>query len=458
MNMSFQKMSITGILFFYLCFVIFSFASFVSADTSNIAKIAFTTPEQTIKPNEVSKEITIQIQDSSGNKVVALETIRFSAFQSTSATGVFVSCTTPTNPPTDYLSKSSSNKNICYKDPTEGVYTLTAKTSNTATPLEVTQKITISSSASSATSTNTGTSSDQTETATTTTSTSTSQTTTDTSNSNNLVYSSYASLSTSNPIRLNVEVGRERVTFLHSPIEFKAKAIDKTTGNEVYDVHDYWSFGDGTSAEGSTVLHTYVFPGDYTVVLNSSARSDDAVDMTKVRVVEPHVTVAYADKYIEISNQLNEPVNIGGWKFKGEYSGYTLPRDTILSERGTVKVPLSALGRVAGNAQISLFYPDGVSVAELSRNGDEKEKQVVVLRAQLGQLQTELANIYATNEPQQDIGDETQGTSRLISSGDVASSSRKPVGARESLAGPLEAEATKGIVTKVLEFFTGIFK
>ena len=405
-------------LFFYLIFL-FCLANVVFADTSNISKIAFTTGEQTIKPNEVSKEITIQIQDSYGNKVVALETIRFDAFQSTSPTGAFVSCTTPTNPPTDYISKNNSNKNICYKDSTEGVYTITARTNNTVSPLVASQKITISSlTVPTGGTSDSGNSTTTASSTATTTATTTSQTSDTTSSGGWYVYSSSAPLSTYDPVSLNVDAGRERIAFLHSPIEFKSRAVDKNSGKDVFGARYVWSFGDGTSAEGSVVSHTYAFPGDYVVVLNSSSGIDDAVDLTNIKVIEPKVSLISTDSYLEISNEKDLDVNIGGWKIKGDSKEYVIPRDTIISSKNNIKIPRQILGEIISSKNISLLYPDQVVSSQIASIGEvEKQKQIakefntklLALKTKLDQIDLDSRNVtYLGFAEQKDSGISTK--------------------------------------------------
>ena len=440
------------VLFFAL---MFSINNICQADTSNIGKLAFITNPQTIAPNEISKEITLQIQDSSGNKVVALETIRFDSFQSTSPTGTFVSCTTPTNPPTDYISKNGSNKNICYRDSAEGTFTITAKTNNTVNPLVATQQIIITSNTSSSGTSSTATSSDSTATSTATTTSSTSDTQ---SGSSYYVYSSSASLSTYEPISLNVEAGRERLAFLHTPLEFKSTAIDKKSGKDVYGARYTWTFGDGTSAEGSEVKHIYAFPGEYNVVLNSYSGNEEAVDVTKVRVVPAEVKIYYTDSYIEFVNEGSSDLNIGGWKIKGSDREYYIPEDTIISLGGSIKIPISVIGSIGGEGKLSVMYPDNQFALDLTRGLDEnKQKQISEISQKLIALQNELDLAYAKENSQAEYVD--VNTSHLISESDV----KKPdltsdKNEEESMAGPLVSQASQDVLSKIVEFFATMFK
>jgi hypothetical protein len=392
--------------------------------------------------------------------VTAPETIRFDAFQTTSPTGTFVSCTTPTNPPTDYMSKNSSNKNICYKDSTEGVYTITAKTNNTVNSLIATQAITITSSTppssggGSSTSTATSTGSTATSTATSTSSTSNG------SGSSYYVYSGSVSLSTYEPLNLSVEAGRERLAYLHTPIEFKSYAKDRATGKSVSGARFYWTFGDGASAEGSVVNHSYLFPGEYNVVLNSSSGEDDAVDITKVKVVIPQAKINYADSYVEFVNENSLDLNIGEWKIRGNDKEYIIPKDTIISALGSLKIPASILGAVFGSEKLSVVYPDNQLAFETSRiSSVEKQKQITEISQRLALLQDELYLAYANEN---NVSPYMNGeSSRLIGEGGVKKVEGETLAGGDtnnSVASPISSPVSQSVLSKIVDFFATMFR
>jgi hypothetical protein len=445
------------ILFVLFLGVVFSFTNIALADTSNIAKLVFITEPQTIAPNEVSKNLTLQIQDALGNKVPAPETIRFDVFQTTSPTGAsaFVSCTTPTKSPTNYLSTGDYNKSICYKDSTEGVYTITAKTNNTINSLVATQEIKITSVVIPPDPPSEGTT-----TLPVATSTATSSTPSNNSGGSCYVYSSSVSLSTYEPLNLNVEAGRERLGFLHTPLEFKAYSQDKKTGKSISGARYYWTFGDGSSAEGNVVSHTYLFAGTYNVVLNSSSGEEDAVDITKVKIIEPKVKMVYTDFYVEFINENSTDLNIGGWKIKGNDREYLLPRDTIISANGNMKIPFSMLGSVSESDKLGVVYPDNQLAFETSKVlGEEKQKQITEISQKLAMLQEELNLTYAgENNLTQFTGIED---GRLISENDV---NKSEGGKGESeisntdLANSLSSGASASVLSKIVDFFAGMFR
>ena len=357
------------------------------------------------------------------------------------------------------MSKNSSNKNICYKDSTEGVYTITAKTNNTVNSLIATQTITITSStpppsgggASTSTATSTGSTATSTATSTSTT------TSTNGSGSSYYVYSGTVSLSTYEPLNLSVEAGRERLVYLHAPIEFKSYAKDRATGKSISGARFYWTFGDGTSAEGAVVKHNYLFPGEYNVVLNSSSGEDDAVDITKVKVIVPQVKMTYADSYVEFVNENSLDLNIGEWKIIGNDKEYLIPKDTIVSAFGNLKIPASILGAVFGSEKLSVVYPDNQLAFESSRiSSIEKQKQITEISQRLALLQDELYLAYANEgDNSQFTGDQS---SRLIGEGDVKKVEGETLAGGDtnnSVASPISSPVSQSVLSKIVDFFAG---
>lgn len=52
-----------------------------------------------------------------------------------------------------------------------------------------------------------------------------------------------------------------------------------------------WAFGDGATSEGSSVLHTFYYPGEYTAVLDASSGYYAASDRVKIFAVTPILAI-----------------------------------------------------------------------------------------------------------------------------------------------------------------------
>ncbi len=176
-----------------------------------------------------------------------------------------------------------------------------------------------------------------------TTTSTTSTTTTSISNSGSIeVLSAHSSTKivtyvVENPA-LKADAGRHRITTTDVPIEFEA-GISGLAGNVSYD----WSFGDGTTGSGKIVNHSYMFGGDYVVVLNIYNGVDRAVSRTEVKVVSPNVkivsTINGPRGYVELQNNGQYEINIQNWKLRSGNNELTFPRDTLVKAGSSVKFP-----------------------------------------------------------------------------------------------------------------------
>src|SRR3989344_4359747 len=101
-------------------------------------QIVFATAEEFIEPNATSSALIIETRDEFGNATKTLETIHLE-FISTSATGDFLGSTGA--PAQKFISTGTTKKTFFYKDPTEGLFTLTVNASSSVESWTVSQSI-----------------------------------------------------------------------------------------------------------------------------------------------------------------------------------------------------------------------------------------------------------------------------------------------------------------------------
>ena len=105
----------------FLLAVTFSLSVFSTAYADNVARFSFVTKPQTILPNTLSKEITIQSQNSSGLVEPMSETVDLT-FTSSSPTGLFLGSTG--KPVSKTMSKNTANRTFYYKDSSIGNFVI----------------------------------------------------------------------------------------------------------------------------------------------------------------------------------------------------------------------------------------------------------------------------------------------------------------------------------------------
>ncbi len=150
-----------------------------------------------------------------------------------------------------------------------------------------------------------------------------------------------ASLSYDSP-ELEVSAGRPRLGFVGVPLSFEARAKpakDIAPGRAIFST---WSMGDGTQISGQFVSYAYDFPGEYVVILNSESSGTSAVSRTRVKIIEPKVTIGYVGSgYVEVLNNGVYELNLGGWMLETAGGRFVIPRDTIVMPHSSVKLPAS---------------------------------------------------------------------------------------------------------------------
>lgn len=394
----------------------------VRASTDSIFGLFFTTDVRQISAGQISEAITIQSQNSTGAPEKVDETNDIT-FVSSSNTGEFLGSTG--NPVTTTMSKNTSSRTFYYRDSTEGEHTLTVtiKGRDTGKEFTTSQKIFIGDNYNTDENVNQNEDTDQSD--------DEEDVSIQSSSDNSSTHSSQSVLSTyKKKVKLSLDAGRKRTVTVNTPIDFVAYS-NKDSGS--LENKYIWSFGDGSSISGKEATHTYMFPGDYIVVLNAFDRENDgpdnAVARTEVKVVVPEVVLLSAKSgskgYVDIKNNSKNEINIGGWILNDGENNMVLARDTILKGKMNIRVPIS-FKKYSEN--ISLYYPNTEIFSTISYdnidNGladSEKEKVIVEMIKQIEELKSkvslEQSSVSNTNEDvvqKQDKGQSNETSTVLI--------------------------------------------
>ena len=228
------------------------------------------------------------------------------------------------------------------------------------------------------------------------------------SSDNNSAHTNETKLSDYKTETFKIGAGRERLATVRTPVLFTASQNKIGKKKNIFT----WSFGDGTSAVGDKIYHTYQFSGHYNVVLNGSIDSEeDAVARTVVLVTEPKVRIATLDLiagYVEISNDSDKEQNLNSWILRAGKKSYVIPVDTILSPKTSIKIPLQAIDLFDPEIkEIVLAYPDGGVVSVTSLSAGNNQRKVTELKKELVKVRRQIA-MMSVNSELQDI-DLSQG-------------------------------------------------
>ena len=154
------------------------------------------------------------------------------------------------------------------------------------------------------------------------------------------------------------DAGGDRTVIVGADTEFNGRAYDRND-QDLDHVRFMWNFGDGSTAEGASVLHHYDYPGTYAVVL-SIAQNKTAVAAQFVVNAEP-AQLTYTtnpDGSISIGNSAGHQLDLSGWVVRSFARNFILPEHSVLLKNATLRIPQQTLGFYSG-PDTELDYPNG---------------------------------------------------------------------------------------------------
>lgn len=335
-----------------------------SVASAEVAAFVFTTSAQSIGVNTSSEVITAEAQDASG--LAASGSTICMQLTSSSGSGTFSTNTSWSEPVSTLLLTLSSNqarRNFYYRNSAAGTNTLTLKAAprpggSTCTQWSPENGVSWSASHSIVVGMAPGTTAD---TATQASSTSQSATQAHTATQSSTV-SSY--VPPPEPV-LYADAGTDRTVIVGADTEFRGRAYNKAK-ETITTARLHWNFGDGTTKEGSSVMHHFDYPGTYAVVLSVAQHLDSASDKIVVRA-EPAQLGFYvhADGSVTIENNAGRDLDLSRWVVSAFMRDFLLPAGTEILAGSSVRISPQTLGFFAG-LESTLKYPNGV--AALSAN------------------------------------------------------------------------------------------
>jgi PKD repeat protein len=139
-----------------------------------------------------------------------------------------------------------------------------------------------------------------------------------------------------------------------------------------------WNFGDGATAEGQRVQHTYPYPGSYVVELQIAYNYSDALTRLTVTTTQPAVTLTEeADGSLTIFNKSSDDLDVGGWALTDGAHTFMIPADTMVLAGGGVRFAPGVTG-VEGSLSAALLYSNGARAAGASPSMDSPLRGVQV--------------------------------------------------------------------------------
>ena len=203
----------------------------------------------------------------------------------------------------------------------------------------------------------------------------------------------------SQPAKVSVGAGRDRVGVVGSPLEFRAETDQSYSRQNIFS----WNFGDGTQGGGAVLNHVYEYPGEYVVVLKASLSGSEAVSRVNVKIVDPQLAITnVSSDRIEVTNNSSYEINLFGRALLSGGETFVFLQDTIIKSGQSISFPQKATGlNPAGTYDASLIVVgDNMGGTELRNKIEEqKAEKITQIQSQITSLQQKIAQIYAYPTP-----------------------------------------------------------
>jgi hypothetical protein len=160
-------------------------------------------------------------------------------------------------------------------------------------------------------------------------------------------------------VQIFADGGSDRTVIVGADTEFYGRAYNRDK-EELEHVRFTWNFGDGSTAEGMTVLHHFDYPDRYAVVLNIAELRSAASDVIVVEAEPAQLSFEVkVDGSVAIENGAGRDLDLSYWVVRSFGREFILPDHSLILKDATMHILQKTLGFPAG-LQTELAYPNGV--------------------------------------------------------------------------------------------------
>lgn len=190
---------------------------------------------------------------------------------------------------------------------------------------------------------------------------------TSTGNGNNTSNNNGNSVSVDITKRIQAHIISERVIVAGGVADFKGSASGFKS-EPLSGARYMWNFGDGATREGEHILHTYSFPGVYTVMLSVAYEEYSATDRTSVEATAAQVRLSSLSQdtatAIVVLNDGPVDLDVSLWELHVRSDVFRIPAHSFVRahERGTFSSEVTLLYPATGDT-IILRFPNGKEAA-----------------------------------------------------------------------------------------------
>lgn len=311
---------------------------------AEVANLVFTNEQRTVAPGEISQELTLQMQDLSGNPVAPGETVDLE-FSSTSQSGEFLNSSG--NAASTTWNSNWQNRIFYYRDSVVGTHTLTIKAigRTSSGSWTATQQIIVS----------VGNQGQQEQ------------------NQQEEPNSEGADQWVMDNKSISVDAGGDRTVVAGARYLFEGVAYG-LKGEPLTSASFLWNFGNGSVEHGDKVFYTYHFPGKYSAVFSASTANYSDSDSIVVTVLPSPIFITELKPgeggWIELFNDSEYELDVSGWGVSNGRFAFYFPGGSKILPGSYLALSADVLGLTfaqTGGAQ--LLYPGGKEIDNFAYSG-----------------------------------------------------------------------------------------
>jgi hypothetical protein len=165
--------------------------------------------------------------------------------------------------------------------------------------------------------------------------------------------------------KIRVYGGKDKTVLIGAMVDFEA-LVESGGGEPIDGARVLWNFGDGTTAEGQKVTHTFLYPGVYTISTDVAFGQYSALDRLIVTALETPIVVSeikpsFGDEggFVEIFNNSSRTIDISRFGVAFGEQSFFFPQNSFVSPRSYVIITDDVVGfSIPEAGQLSIFYPN----------------------------------------------------------------------------------------------------
>ncbi len=174
----------------------------------------------------------------------------------------------------------------------------------------------------------------------------------------------------------------DRTVVAGADANFTARAINSDK-KQIDGLNYTWTFGDGGTRLGKSVVYNYSYPGYYIAYLEAQNDHISGSDRIRVRVISPDIEIPNSGNsdhgaFIDLKNNSNSEMDISHWFLDIDGLRYQLPGNTIISGGKLTRFSGKEMGFYCATGTVRLLFPDGNVVAVKNQNATSTITTTVV--------------------------------------------------------------------------------